>query len=92
MEEFARDAVKEYLPKDGAAKKQGRPSKLNADEQLRDTRALEPLENKVKQLLGTQVRVKMKQDGAGDITIQFYTEDDLERIFELLLSIPPESN
>jgi ParB family chromosome partitioning protein len=92
LEELARDAVKEYLPKEGAAKKQGRPSKPNAEDQFRDTRALEPLENRVKQLLGTQIRVKMKQDGAGDITIQFYTEDDLERIFELLLSIPADSN
>lgn len=43
------------------------------------------LENKLRQIFGTQVHVNVK-NGAGDIQVEFYSENDFERIVELLLN------
>ena len=48
---------------------------------------LAPMENAMKQKLQTQVKVKMKNDTQGEITLEFYSIDDLERLSDLLLSI-----
>ena len=45
------------------------------------------MENAMKQKLQTQVKVKMKNDTQGEITLEFYSIDDLERLSDLLLSI-----
>ncbi len=41
------------------------------------------IENKLRNVFGTKVTCKQKKDGAGQITIEFYSNDELERLFDL---------
>lgn len=41
------------------------------------------IEDKLRKLFGTKVICRQKQDGAGEILIEFYSNDELERLFEL---------
>lgn len=45
------------------------------------------LENEIKEILGTQVTINKKNDKMGKIEIEYYSENDLERIIELMNSI-----
>jgi ParB family chromosome partitioning protein len=42
------------------------------------------VEDKLRQSLGTKVSLKHIQDGKGEIVIEFYSADDLERLIELI--------
>lgn len=44
----------------------------------------EDLQEKLKQALGTKVSVSSKEDGTGKIEIEFYSNEELERLYELL--------
>lgn len=44
---------------------------------------LSDVEDKLRRIFGTKVICKQKHDGAGEITIEFYSNDELERLFEL---------
>lgn len=41
------------------------------------------IESKLRGIFGTKVLCKQKKDGAGEIIIEFYSNDELERLFEL---------
>lgn len=41
------------------------------------------VENKLRNIFGTKVTCRQKKDGAGHITIDFYSNDEFERLFEL---------
>ncbi len=41
------------------------------------------IEDKLRKIFGTKVQCKQKQDGTGEIIIEFYSNDELERLFEL---------
>lgn len=43
--------------------------------------------NKLQHVLGTQVRIKVGNDGQGAIAVEFYSGDDLERLLELFAVI-----
>lgn len=45
------------------------------------------LEEKVKSVLGTKVKIARKNKNKGTISLEYYSDDDLERIIELLLSV-----
>ncbi len=45
------------------------------------------LEEQMKSLIGTKVSVHAKANGKGKIEIEYYSQDDLERIYELLMTI-----
>lgn len=47
----------------------------------------EDLEERMKHVMGTKVHVNHKSNGKGKIEIEYYSDDELERIFELLMSI-----
>ncbi len=47
------------------------------------TASVNDIEDKLRKLFGTKVICKQKQDGSGEITIEFYSNDELERLFEL---------
>jgi ParB family chromosome partitioning protein len=47
------------------------------------------MEDSLKRVLGTQVKLRVKPDHTGEIVIQFYNYDDLDRLHELLASIHP---
>lgn len=41
------------------------------------------IENRLRTIMGTKVMCKQKKDGKGDITIEFYSNEELERLIEL---------
>ncbi len=45
--------------------------------------SLTSIEDRLRKIFGTKVICRQKHDGAGDITIEFYSNDELERLFEL---------
>ena len=45
--------------------------------------SLNDVEDKLRKIFGTKVICKQKQDGAGELVIEFYSNDELERLFEL---------
>ena len=76
--------------------KESRPKSQNKDSLALDGESpflsetsndLTAIENTFKQILGTQVKVRLKSDRTGEVTIQFYSYEDLERIQDLLASV-----
>jgi ParB family chromosome partitioning protein len=49
--------------------------------------SLASVEERLRQFLGTRVQVRMLQDGTGEIVIEYYSADDLERILEIFSEI-----
>lgn len=69
---------------------EGRPSP--AARRKRETRALTPdarrVEEVLRKRLGTDVKVHPRRRGRGFLTIQYYSNDDLSRLLELILGEP----
>lgn len=53
-------------------------------EETVDTIIYQDLEEKMKAVMGTKVSIKQKAKGKGKIEIEYYSKEDLERIYELL--------
>ncbi|MHB1687541.1 MAG: ParB/RepB/Spo0J family partition protein [Ignavibacteriaceae bacterium] len=53
---------------------------------------LNDIEDKLRKIFGTKVSCKQKQDGSGEITIEFYSHEELERLFELFEIISKSYN
>ena len=91
LEELARKASgklgnsprKESDPPTDKASHSG-ASELSTLETSSDVRAIE---SSFQQILGTQVKVRVKPDRSGEVAIQFYSYEDLERIQELMASV-----
>lgn len=49
--------------------------------------AISTIEDRLRQVLGTKVKVTVREDGMGDIMIEFYSNDDLNRIYEILTTM-----
>jgi ParB family chromosome partitioning protein len=49
--------------------------------------SISSVEEKLRQLLGTKVQVRMLHDGKGEIVIEYYSSGDLERLIELLSTV-----
>lgn len=47
-------------------------------------------ENKMKEIMGTKVNILSKGNGKGKIEIEYYSEDELERVFDMIMSIRRE--
>ena len=45
------------------------------------------LEERMQQILGTRVKINVHDGGRGEITVEFYSSDDLERLFDLFSTI-----
>lgn len=61
--------------------------KYDVDPSSVDEIAKQDMENKLRGIFGTKVLFKQKKDGTGNITIDFYSLDELERLFELFDTI-----
>lgn len=48
------------------------------------------IENRLKTIIGTKVTVRQKTDDKGKIEIEYYSKEELERIYDLMLSIQGE--
>ncbi|OLD79615.1 MAG: hypothetical protein AUI33_02550 [Ignavibacteria bacterium 13_1_40CM_2_61_4] len=49
--------------------------------------AVESIAERIQQILATRVKVNMNEGGRGEIVIEFYSSDDLGRLFDLIASI-----
>ncbi len=49
--------------------------------------AVGSIEERMQQILGTRVKINVHDGGKGDITVEFYSSDDLERLFDLFSTI-----
>ncbi|HYM20118.1 MAG TPA: ParB/RepB/Spo0J family partition protein [Candidatus Kapabacteria bacterium] len=81
LEELARKAATEHSRSNGSRKRSGRPMKESLGESAEH---LAPMENALKQKLQTQVRIRMKNQTQGEIALEFYSIEDLERLNDLL--------
>ena len=63
------------------------PKKTTKKEKIEHTFIYENLEEKMKGIMGTKVNVNPKSNGKGKIEIEYYSEEELERIFDLIMSI-----
>ena len=72
--------VKQGLPAKHTSKKVDEKSSL-------DYISNASIEGKLRGVFGTKVICKQKKDGAGSISIDFYSEDELERLLDLFDSI-----
>lgn len=65
----------------------------NPKKKIKDTKPVknafiyDDLAEKMKQVLGTKVNVSSKGNGKGKIEIEYYSDDELERMFEMIMSI-----
>ncbi|MBU0558902.1 MAG: ParB/RepB/Spo0J family partition protein [Bacteroidetes bacterium] len=72
--------VEQIIQKINSIKEQKKASKPNSK---LDAISNTDIENKLRGIFGTKVMCKQKKDGAGEILIEFYSNDELERLFEL---------
>ena len=72
----------EKLVKDIKNHKKEKPKK-----EIQNSFVYENLEERMKSVIGTKVHVNHKPNGKGKIEIEYYSDSELERIFELLMSI-----
>jgi ParB family chromosome partitioning protein len=65
---------------------EGKSSKRSVSFSPKSTRAsasITDVEDKLRKIFGTKVMCKQKLNGTGEIVIEFYSNDELERLFEL---------
>ena len=62
----------------------GKEKKEKAKKNEQISIAYKEYENKLKEKLGTKVNISLKENGAGKIEIDFYSNDDFERIIECI--------
>ncbi len=72
----------EKLVKDIKNPKQPKAKKVVENEFL-----YKELANKMKDVMGTKVNIASKGNGKGKIEIEYYSEDELERMFDMIMSI-----
>lgn len=63
------------------------PKKEKEKKVIENSFIYEDLEDKMKQILGTKVHVAAKGKGKGKIEIEYYSDKELERMFEMIMSI-----
>ena len=64
------------------------PKKEVKKEKSEHTIIYENIEEQIKNIMGTKVSVNQKANGKGKIEIEYYSEEELERIYDLLMTIP----
>lgn len=63
------------------------PKKEIAKEKIEHTFVYNDLVEKMKNVMGTKVNINAKANGKGRIEIEYYSEEELERIYDLIMSI-----
>ncbi|PID59318.1 MAG: DNA-binding protein [Ignavibacteriae bacterium] len=79
VEQLAKSFVKE--------KQNGAIVHPKSKEHSSDLVSQKDIESKLRNVFGTKVTCRQKKDGAGQITIDFYSNDELERLFDLFAII-----
>lgn len=62
------------------------PKKKKEVVEIENKFVYEDIENKIKEIVGTKVKVNHKPNGKGKIEIEYYSNSELERIYDLFLS------
>jgi ParB family transcriptional regulator, chromosome partitioning protein len=65
---------------------EGKSPKRSVSFSLKSTQvsaSINDVEDKLRKIFGTKVLCRQKQNGTGEIVIEFYSNDELERLFEL---------
>lgn len=71
---------------------ENKPEKEANDKPLKDMSVFyTDIENKLKSVLGAKIAIKAASNGKGKIEINYYSQDELDRIAEMLYSINRES-
>jgi len=73
----------EQLARNGSQK----APRLAAKARSGNTATLSSVEDRLRRLLGTRVHVRSLQGGKGEIVIEYYSDEDLDRLIEVLDSI-----
>lgn len=73
----------EKIIKDMKKPKVDKKSEINTDDQY----IYHDLEEKMKSIMGTKVAINKKSNGKGRVEIEFYSNSELERIFDLIMTI-----
>ncbi|RCK72869.1 MAG: Chromosome (plasmid) partitioning protein ParB [Ignavibacteriae bacterium] len=60
--------------------------KIKENQEVKGTSLID-IEQKLRQLLGTKVNINPKKDGKGEIIIEFYSNEDLDRLIELIMNL-----
>lgn len=63
------------------------PKKIKPKKEIENSFIYEDLEDKMKSIIGTKVSVNQKSKDKGKIEIEYYSEEELERIFDLIMTI-----
>lgn len=63
------------------------PKKVEKQEKVGNKFIYDNLEEHMKRIIGTKVNVNQKANGKGKIEIEYYSEEELERIFDLIMTI-----
>ena len=64
-----------------------KPKKEKPEVEVKNAFVYESLEEKLKTKMGTKVNVKHKPNGKGRIEIEYYSDEELEHIFDMIMSI-----
>lgn len=63
------------------------PKKEKPKKEIQNSFVYEDLEERMKNVIGTKVHVNHKANGKGKIEIEYYSDIELERIFDLIMTI-----
>lgn len=66
------------------------PKKPKVKKAVENEFIYDDLANKMKEVMGTKVSISSKGNGKGKIEIEYYSDQELERIFEMIMSIGKE--
>ena len=66
------------------------PKKTKEKKVVENEFVYKDLENRMKEVMGTKVSIASKSNGKGKIEIEYYSEKELERMFEMIMTIGKE--
>lgn len=68
-------------------KEESTDKKENEAENSQEKEMMNYFENRIKDILGSKVKIKNKKNNKGKIEIEYYSKDELERIIDMIQSI-----
>lgn len=66
------------------------PKKIKEKKVVENAFIYKDIEDKMKEVIGTKVNVNSKGNGKGKIEIEYYSNEELERVFDMIMSIRRE--
>ena len=63
------------------------PKKPKIKKPVENAFLYDDLANKMKEVMGTKVNISTKGNGKGKIEIEYYSDKELERMFDMIMSI-----